>query len=226
MKVGESKPKLLSGFAKSYLVRSKQFASCVEDFFRRYNISPELLAWCRANLVPLIWVMCVLAVTSNTLDFVNLLERGKLERAYQYNSTPLPSSALQKIGLVCDGQGTHTVVAGDSEIELRDVMIVNESDVLLLINAGGVPSMRWKIRMRPRLWDAQAERYLQDGLPGVYSEKISVLPKTTVHAKLAVSGRGINPELIGDDSYLEFDVVQEGVAWAGMESKCRFKVVK
>ena len=221
MKVGRKAVEKLPVYLKVYLAASKQAGDYLTGVIRNSIFRSEHQGGVGLMIGLCAWIMCL---TLSGLAFQKLLTDLKLEKykdQYIYYDTALPTLTFQNIGLECPDRRAHVVVAGDETVILTDVSIENESDSPIYINlAGSKP-----LRIRARLWNAQLRRYVQDGIQQSYNSRALVAPRSVFNTVLAISGWDINPALVGDDTFIDFGIVQEGVAWATMQSKCRFRVI-
>ena len=220
MKVGAKKARSLSKAARTYFSYSKRVADYFEALAWRLRLpflQPRII---QKYSVIAAWLLCAFAAASNTEKLLALLDLEQAKRQYEYHEVALPDRVFRSIGLHCDSQEPLRIAAGDEAMSPASVSIINDAGVPIFINKAGPKT----IRLRPRLWDNKLRRYVQDGLPVLFLEEIYLSPMTRADRLLAVSGAGINPALVGEDTYIEFDIVQEGVRWAQMHPKCRFRV--
>lgn len=221
MKVGKKDDGKLPVYCKLYLAAFKQAGDCLAGVIRnsifrsKYQGRVGLMAGLCA------WIMCLTLSGVAVQKFLTDLELEKHKKQYIYHNTALPTKAFQNIGLECPDRRAHVVVAGDGTVILTDASIENQSDTPIYINLAGSKTLH----IRPRLWNARLGRYVQDGIQQIYGQRAFVPPQTVFDTVLAISGRDINPALVEDDTFLDFGIVQEGVAWAKMQSKCRFRVI-
>lgn len=211
MKVGKKGPKQLSRGFRVYLTASKLVADSLIGVPRK-----------RMIVTLCVWVLCVTAGGLASLSFLKELKIAIIKKHYEYRDTALPQSTFQEVGLQCPDQGELVVVAGDEVTFLTEFSIINDSDISLYVNASGSKPLH----IRSRLWDARQERYLQDGIGQAITGEFVVPAKSVLKKMFAVSGKGIDPALGNDHTYLEFNIVQERVSWGRKEQSCRFRVTR
>lgn len=211
MKVGNKDSKQLSRGFRVYLTASKRAADSLIGTPRKKMIG-----------VLCVWVLCVVAGGLAFQLFLKDLKIEKIKKQYEYRDAALPQSTFQEVGLQCPDQGELVIVAGDEVAFLTEFSIINESDISLYVNASGSKPLH----IRSRLWNARQERYLQDGIGQAITGRFVVPAKSVLKKMFAVSGKGIDPALANDHTYLEFNIVQERVSWGRKERSCRFRVTR
>ena len=222
MKVGNKDAGQLPGYVKMYLATTKRTSDYLTGILRNSAFLSENHGNVSMMLGLCFWIMCLILCGLAFQKFLTDLKLEDYKQQYTYNDIPLPKIAFENIGLECPDRQAHVVVAGDETVISTDASIENKSDSPIYINVSGSKPLH----IRARLWSAQLGRYVQDGIPQSYKREVLVPPETVFGIVLALSGKGINPALVDDDTFLDFGIVQEGVLWAASESKCRFRVVK
>ena len=222
MKVGTKGAGQLPSYAKMYLVASKHAG----DYLTRVLPSSSFLSQHHAKVSVMLgmclWIICLMLSGLSFQKFLADLKLEDYKQQYTHNDIPLPKTAFQNMGFECPDRLAHVVVAGDHTVILTEASIENKSDSPLYINLSGSKPLR----IRARLWNAQLGRHVQDGIPQSYKRKVLVPPDSVFDTVLAISGEGVNPALVGGDTFLDFGIVQEGVSWSKAKTNCRFKVVK
>ena len=222
MRVGNKGAGQLPGYAKMYLIATKHTGDYLTRVLPSSSFLSEHHAKVSVMLGMCLWIICFMLSGMSFQKFLTDLKLEDYKQHYNHNDIPLPKTAFQNMSFECPDRRAHVVVAGDHTVILTDALIENKSNSPIYINLSGSKPLR----IRARLWNAQLGRHVQDGIPQSYKRKVLVPPQTVFDTVLAISGKGVNPALVGDDTFLDFGIVQEGVSWTKAETNCRFKVVK
>jgi len=230
-----NKDKSLSPILKLYLIAcvavSRFPAIIVTVFILGLNLLKRLVIWLfqprkiifftiPAIVAGLIFNIWHLTSRYNT----DLLARKKLNlfSTYEFLNKQLPAESLQAFELTCNEEGMKINLGSRKRIYRTNISLRNNSKVPILLRAGG---KKYAIKVRPRLWDANMEKVVKDGIP-IYLKLGNaelIEPNSIFESNL-----GVRKALIVDvpktAKFLVFGIVQEGVAWAPTKS-CKFELI-
>ena len=144
--------------------------------------------------------------------------------SYQYSEKALPPQVRGKVRLVCGvSKGVFRYDAGRlGGITSLPFTIQNEGDEALVLNDS---VGKYRIQLRPRVLDLESQRVLLDGITPGYLDRAIIMPGAVFNAAIQAPSLGFEKLRSFEGAFLEYDLVQEGVAWFGVGAKCRIPVV-